>query len=191
MPTLDDNPPGSWPPTHFSHAGGSGADPEETWRRNLSFIANRSFQWFGGSSCLQCRSKSKLRKWLARKVRVRDALVPHWASLPAHPRAVIVCVMFKLQLLASTAQFCCSHFCQRTENSINRVCSCRRRKNTSSSQILASLVSWSSWELLWDDMILELMLENLDFCWMVVLVEGWFLWQKFYTRSAWGWWLSW
>lgn len=60
--------------------------------------------------------KSKLRKWLARKVRIWDALVPHWACLPGHPHAVSVCVMFEIQLLARTAPFYCSHFCERKEN---------------------------------------------------------------------------
>lgn len=108
-------------------AGGSGTDPEDKWRRNLSL----RMVYFNGSEAVRvCNAvpKSKLRKWLARKVCVWDALVPHGACLPGHPHAVIVCVMFEIQLLGSTAQCYCSYFCQRTKNNINRVCSWRRKK---------------------------------------------------------------
>ena len=140
---------------------------------------------FNGSEAVRVSNavpKSKPRKWLARKVRVWDALVPHWASRPAHPHAVIVCVMFEIQLLASTAQVYCSHFCQHQESLQlqNHFIQLPKSTSTAFMIIMRVAVTWSNSQV-----------ENSDVCWIVVLVLRCCLWQKLFTRLAWGWWLSW
>lgn len=73
------------------------------------------------SSCLQYRSKVPTEEMVGKEGTCLGCTSPHSASLPGQPHAVIVCVMFEIQLLASTAQFYCAHFGQRKKNDINSV----------------------------------------------------------------------
>lgn len=129
----------SWQPTQYSHAGGSGDDPEEKWRRNLSSIANRSFQWLRAVRVFNTVPKSQLRKWLARKVRVWDALV-HIQQVfrDNHMLSLFVwCLKFSyLPVLPNSTV----HILVKGKKMTLTVCSCRGRKNTSSSSSQPPLV---------------------------------------------------
>lgn len=137
--------PQCWQPTQYSHAGGPGADPEEKWRRSLSSIANRSFQWFGGNSCLQCRSKVQTEEMVGKEGMYLGCTSATVICLPGHPHAVIVSAMFEIKLLASTAQFYCSQFCQRKDNNIKQSVQLQGKNKKSSSSSQPPPLPWSSW----------------------------------------------